>query len=342
MCVCLRLADGLFLMGHCQSSCCPLHSRTPKNTNGHPMTGLSADAALLGNKCPESVGAGVSSVVVARCRIDLHDHSDPAGNCAEFHRSGGHSHHVSESKIYVELARPHSDRHSVEKKRTLPTLSSSAADSALEAHTNVLFDHYCDLSEEDCISVSGLERLCADLGLEPDDFLVLLLAWQCNAATMCRLTRSEFVSGCRLLKATTTDAILTRLKDLASDVHRDKTKFRDLYRWAYGFALDASVLQRSLPLDVAVAMWRLVFSSSDASPKILPRWLEFLEKRDDVQFISRDTWEMFLVFAIKIGDNLDSYDESEAWPCLLDDFVEYENDRQNQNLYLDMQDKVII
>jgi len=327
-------------MGHCQSSCCPLHGRSPKTTNGHPMTGLSADAALLGNKRPESAGAGVGSVVIARCHMDLHDHTDPA-SCPDLRRSGGHSRHVSESKIYVELTRPPSDRHP-EKKRTLQATSSSASDSALEAHAHVFFEHYCDLSEEDCLSIGGIERLCADLGLELDDFLVLLLAWQCSAATMCCLTRSEFVTGCRLLKATTTDAILSRLKDLAVNVQRDKNIFRDLYRWAYGFALDTTVLQRSLPIDIAVAMWRLVFSGADAVPKVLPRWLEFLEKRDDLQFISRDTWEMFLVFVTKIGDDLDSYDESEAWPSLLDDFVEYENDRQNQNLFLDLQDKVIM
>jgi len=329
-------------MGHCQSSCCPLHGRNPKATNGHPMTGLSADVALLANKHSESGGTGAGSVAVARCRIDLHDHSDLAGNCPDLRRSGGHSRHVSESKIYVELTRPHSDRHPVEKKRTLQATSSSGSDTALEAHAQVIFEHYRDLSEDDCISISGIESLCADLGLEPDDFLVLLLAWQCSAATMCRLTRTEFVTGCRLLKATTTDSILARLKELAVDVQHDKNKFRDLYRWAYGFALDTSILQRSLPLDIAIAMWRLVFSGTDTVPKILPRWLEFLEKRDDIHSVSRDTWEMFLVFVSKIGHNLDSYDESEAWPSLLDDFVEYENDRQNQNLFLDVQDKVII
>ena len=329
-------------MGHCQSSCCLLHGRTPKTTNGHPLTGLSADVDTLGNKRLESTGAAASSVAVATCHIDLHEFSDPADSNPDFRRSGGHGHHVSENKIYVELTRPHSDRNPVEKKRSLQPTGSGASDTALEAHAHGLFEHYCDLSEEDCISVGGLERLCSDLGLEPDDFLVLLLAWTCRAATMCRLTRAEFVTGCRFLKVTTVDAILAKLKDLAVDVRRDKNRFHDLYRWAYGFALDASVLQRSLPTDIAVAMWRLVFGGADSMPKILNCWFEFLVKRDDVHAISRDTWEMFLVFVTKIGDNLDSYDESEAWPSLFDDFVEYESDRQNQNLFLDVKDKVMI
>jgi len=329
-------------MGHCQSSCCPLHRGSPKATNGRPMTGLSAEMALFGNKRPESAEMGAGSVAVPRCRVDLHDHGDAASNCPDLRRVGCHSRQLSESKIYVELTRPQSERQSAEKKRTLHATGSTASDTALEAQAQVTFEHYCDHLEDDCISIGGLERLCADLGLEPDDFLVLLFAWQCGAVAMCRLTRSEFISGCKALKATTVDALLARLKDLAVDVRQDRNRFRDLYRWAYGFALDASILQRSLPLDFAVAMWKLVFDGAEEVPKILPRWLEFLEKRDDMHSISRDTWEMFLVFVTKIGDDLDSYDEAEAWPSLLDDFVEYENDRQNQNLFLDMQDKVII
>ena len=47
--------------------------------------------------------------------------------------------------------------------------------------------------------------------------------------------------------------------------------------------------------------------------------------------ISRDTWNMFLNFSETVGNDLSVYDEDEAWPSLFDDFVEYENDKVNQN-----------
>ena len=41
---------------------------------------------------------------------------------------------------------------------------------------------------------------------------------------------------------------------------------------------------------------------------------------------------MFLNLIEAVGDgDLSSYDDSEAWPSLFDDFIEHENDRANRN-----------
>ena len=40
---------------------------------------------------------------------------------------------------------------------------------------------------------------------------------------------------------------------------------------------------------------------------------------------------MFLNFVITVGNDLTQYDDTEAWPSLFDDFVEFENDQLNQN-----------
>ena len=39
-----------------------------------------------------------------------------------------------------------------------------------------------------------------------------------------------------------------------------------------------------------------------------------------------------LIEALKGGDDLSIYDDTEAWPSLFDDFVEFENDKANQNV----------
>jgi len=51
-----------------------------------------------------------------------------------------------------------------------------------------------------------------------------------------------------------------------------------------------------------------------------------------VRGIPRDTWNMFLNFTIAVGSDLSQYDDTEAWPSLFDDFVEFENDQLNQNV----------
>ena len=40
---------------------------------------------------------------------------------------------------------------------------------------------------------------------------------------------------------------------------------------------------------------------------------------------------MFLNFVEAVGNDLSHYDDTEAWPSLFDDFVEFENDQLNQN-----------
>jgi len=94
--------------------------------------------------------------------------------------------------------------------------------------------------------------------------------------------------------------------------------------------LDVEVGQRILPSEMAIGLWKLVFSQCE--PVILSRWLEFLEKHPNVRGIPRDTWNMFLNFCEAVKDDLSTYDDTEAWPSLFDDFVEYENDQTNQNV----------
>ena len=53
-----------------------------------------------------------------------------------------------------------------------------------EAKIASLFEKYRDKdfnNQEDAILTLGVEALCKDLELRPDEFRVLLLAWKCNA-----------------------------------------------------------------------------------------------------------------------------------------------------------------
>ncbi|XP_075557677.1 defective in cullin neddylation 1 domain containing SCCRO3 [Dermacentor variabilis] len=195
-----------------------------------------------------------------------------------------------------------------------------------EARAGALFEKYRD-SEEDAVLAEGIVRLCDDLGVRPEEFRVLLLAWKFGAQQMCRFTRDEFLGGCRALRADSISAIQARFPELLAEA-REPTRFRDLYRFTFRFGLESG--QRTLPTDMAAQLWRLVFSQEP--PLVLERWLAFLETHPEVRGITSDTWNMFLHFAETAGRDLSTYDDSEAWPSLFDDFVEYENDQTNQNV----------
>jgi len=160
-------------------------------------------------------------------------------------------------------------------------------------------------------------------------FIFSVLAWQFGAEQMCKFTRQEFLHGCKTLKADSCKVLQSRLPDVAAQVAVDSDMFKDLYRFTFKFGLDSSNGQRILPIEMAVSLWLLVFSQNE--PPILKKWLHFLEKHPQVRGIPRDTWNMFLNFVITVGNDLTQYDDTEAWPSLFDDFVEFENDQLNQN-----------
>lgn len=171
----------------------------------------------------------------------------------------------------------------------------------------------------------GMEKFCMDLGVEPTDFIVLLIAWRFQASEMCRFTREEFINGCQRLRAHDTRTLKQRFPDLIEETRLDRN-FRDLYHFTFSFGLDHSTGQRSLPIDMALPLWELVFSRK--RPAILDRWFEYLHQ-SDIRGISRDTWNMFLPFVNTVTPDFSNYDESEAWPSLFDDFVEHELDKRS-------------
>ncbi|XP_052827164.1 DCN1-like protein 3 [Octopus bimaculoides] len=192
-----------------------------------------------------------------------------------------------------------------------------------------LFETYRDISH-DMILAEGIETFCKDLDVKPEEFIVLILAWKFQAATMCCFTREEFVQGCKCLKVDSVKGIRSKFNDLLLEV-QNKQNFRDFYRWTYKFGLESG--QRTLPIDMAIILWKLIFTRTE--PPILKHWLDFLAKHPDIRGIPKDTWDMFLNFTEQVGDDLSAYDDTEAWPSLFDDFVEYENDFRNQNVKTD-------
>lgn len=190
-----------------------------------------------------------------------------------------------------------------------------------------LFRRYKD-EREDAILEEGMERFCNDLSVDPTEFRVLVLAWKFQAATMCKFTRKEFFEGCKAINADSIEGICNRFPCLLNEA-KQEDKFKDLYRFTFQFGLDSEEGQRSLHREIAIALWKLVFTQN--KPLILDQWLDFLiENPSGIKGISRDTWNMFLNFTQVIGPDLSNYSEDEAWPSLFDTFVEWELERRKK------------
>ncbi|XP_040159198.1 DCN1-like protein 3 [Anopheles arabiensis] len=189
---------------------------------------------------------------------------------------------------------------------------------------NKLFENYKD-AQEDAILSEGIERLCGDLGYKPDDFAILVLAWRLDAGQMCQFTKAEFIQGLQRMNAASIEDIRARLQQIVERLRTDGSEdFKSLYRFTFRFGLEPG--HRILSLDMAISLWRLVFTVH--TPDILQRWLDFLEQHQNIRGVPKDTWNMFLNF-VETCD-IENYDDTEAWPSLFDDFVEYEQERTGQ------------
>lgn len=176
----------------------------------------------------------------------------------------------------------------------------------------------------------GAPTCCWDRSLWPTEGRwEVLSAWEVfTLIFFLSLNRKEFFEGCKAINADSIDGICARFPGLLHEA-KQEDKFKDLYRFTFQFGLDSEEGQRSLHREIAIALWKLVFTQN--KPPILDQWLHFLvENPSGIKGISRDTWNMFLNFTQVIGPDLSNYSEDEAWPSLFDTFVEWEMERRKK------------
>uniref|UniRef100_A0A453K5H6 Defective in cullin neddylation protein n=1 Tax=Aegilops tauschii subsp. strangulata TaxID=200361 RepID=A0A453K5H6_AEGTS len=131
------------------------------------------------------------------------------------------------------------------------------------------------------IMVEGTSQLCNDLLVDPQDVVMLVISWHMKAATMCEFTRQEFIDG---------------LQSIGVDSIEKLHKFREIYNFAFAWAREKG--QKSLPLETAIGMWRLLFA--ERHWPLIDHWCQFLQVRHN-KAISRDTWSQLLEFVKEMG-----------------------------------------
>ncbi|KAI8613575.1 Cullin binding-domain-containing protein [Chytriomyces sp. MP71] len=194
------------------------------------------------------------------------------------------------------------------------------------AKLNKLFDKYKE-QDEDIIGLEGTEKLCEDLNVDPMDVVALILAfhlkcermWLDQAAVEYQFREDEDEEKRQTDRCETLEDMQSACVAMRSDLD-DPITFRDIYNFTFNFARQDN--QKSLALETAVAFWQLLFMDRYTH---IALWLEFLE--DHKNSISKDTWVQFLDFTKKYPDSFDGYEDDGAWPLLIDEFVEFAQEK---------------
>jgi hypothetical protein len=161
----------------------------------------------------------------------------------------------------------------------------------------------------------GVEKLFADLGVDPTDPVALSLAYICQASTMGEFTAEEFGRGMSTLGCSSVTQLKSKIPVLRQQL-TDHRSLKEIYAFTFDYSLDEGT--RRLPCELAVALWGLLLPP--AQYPLMEPFVEWIAKEE---FIKRDLWSEVWSFATTVKPDLSNYDENPAWPVTLDEFVEH-------------------
>jgi len=189
-----------------------------------------------------------------------------------------------------------------------------------------LFEKYKEESTEDTpvadqmIGPDGLERFCTDMSIDPEDSVLLGLCFHLNASEMGVIYRDEWMSGFEKLQL---DSI-KKIKDYVNGSVRkdleDPEKLKTVYKFVFNFA-KANKDQKYIDAETAIGLLTLLLSNRFYHIK---NFVEYLQTQTGtIKVINLDQWTSLYEFASTMKEDLSNYDENGAWPCIMDDYVQW-------------------
>jgi len=220
----------------------------------------------------------------------------------------------------------------------------------IQQNLNKLFDYYRENPKEapDQIGIEGATNYLADLNVELDEVAQAAISDLLQCPSAGEFERGSFVLGWRSVstgdkaydsasrQAQYIDVIRQRLSN-------DPAYFKQVYRNAFKLAKPEG--QRSVPVEVAIELWKMFFGRgkggmewNTASTKWLDLWCNFYQDNSK-RPVNKDLWNMVGELVTKTreagGESLDWWTEDGAWPMAIDEFVVFMKKRNGDGDSMD-------
>ncbi|KAH9641204.1 hypothetical protein HF086_004591 [Spodoptera exigua] len=97
------------------------------------------------------------------------------------------------------------------------------------------FKEYTTASEPDVLGPEGMEKFCQDIGVDPENVVMLVIAYKMGAKQMGFFTQEEWLKGLTELQCDSAHKLQNKLEYLRSLLN-DPYIFKAIYRYSYDFA----------------------------------------------------------------------------------------------------------
>jgi hypothetical protein len=116
-----------------------------------------------------------------------------------------------------------------------------------------------DTHDDDIIDAAGIERLCADIGIDPVDPVILNISSKMEAKTMGAYTKEEFFRGMTRMETCDARALKSKIPALRAEMD-DPNIFKRVFEYSFDFAKEPN--HKSLPLETATAMFKVLLDTA--------------------------------------------------------------------------------
>lgn len=97
------------------------------------------------------------------------------------------------------------------------------------------FNEYTTAAEPETLGPESMERFCEDIGVEPENVAMLVIAYKMGARQMGYFTQAEWMKGMTELQCDSAAKMPAKLEAIRAGLS-DYTAFKGVYRYAYDFA----------------------------------------------------------------------------------------------------------
>lgn len=198
---------------------------------------------------------------------------------------------------------------------------------------NQLYTKYAD-PNDDKILAEGIIQFCTDIGITPDDVVMLVLAERMGADVMGEISKEQFETGLVGLNLDSVGKIKAALPSLRAQIvgynnnnniglssdPESRRRFKEIYNFAYLISREKG--QKCVQQEMALEMWALLLPPQRWP--LIHDWCAFLKETHN-RAVSRDTWVQLVEFIENVPQDgaYTGYDDSGAWPYLVDEFVDW-------------------